>query len=386
MRLERPGAAVRSLELDLPLPVLSARWLRSPFRAPTAPLQKGSSGLAADARSALAFSLDGRRLFVRLEGGAIAVYVVPNSPAAPASAPVILRPQRGGRLLAAAAWGKAFWGVELIGTKLWLYRLGKRGGVGWEREFALPEGLPSFVVSPHVSLVMRDGKAFEGPDRTYQPLAFLFVAPYFWALEAEGGLVAPYPGDAIGLAHGQRGQGAMLSYVGEGRELTLSTWAPIASDGELVAGLGQDASLTPRDVLFGEWGVQCLLAAQALDGAWQLARWDARATPRVQIVASISPPPGARAIGLASWPTPGEPALVTLNRGRRDFQYVAAGAAGLIVELPEAAADATFSSAARAIAYRTEGGRIVVHALGPGQDVLRLEPGSSGAAETETAS
>lgn len=378
VRLERPGAAPRSLELDLPAPSNSARWLRAPFLPPPTPVRKAPSGLRAALDVAPVFSHDGRRLFVRLEGGHIMVLVVPNSSSAPPAPPVTLRPQRGGRLLGASAMGKTIWGVELAGRALWLYRFGKRGGVAWERNFALPEGVDELGGDPLAlsPVVVRDGKPFEGPTRTHRPLAFLFARPHFWALESDGSLAAIYEGEAVGLGEGLRGQGAMVSWFGEACEIKLSTWAPVPCDGQrLHARLASNAlPAAPDEVFFGDWGSQCAVALRAPDGVFRMARWALRAQERFEIADMIAPPPGASVFGLTYWPAPDEPALVLLGPSRRTFEYVGGHVRGPLVEAPGPVRAAAFSPVARALAYRTEEGLLVVRMLGPEQDVLRLEP------------
>ncbi|HEU4407214.1 MAG TPA: hypothetical protein VFS43_18235 [Polyangiaceae bacterium] len=378
VRLERPGAPPRSLELDLPEPARSARWLRSPFLPPPAPLRKEPAATRAALDAPPAFSHDGRRLFVRLEGGEIVAHVVPNSAAAPPAPSITLRPQRGGVLLGAGALGKALWAVELAGRTFWLYRFGKRGGVAWERNYPLAEGAEEPAPDPLAlaPLLLREGKPFEGPTRTHQPLAFLFLPPRLLAFESDGSLGPIYEGDAIGLGQGPRGQGAVVYWVGESGELRLSTWGPVPCDGQrLHSRLAPNAlAVAPDEAFFGEWGSQCALALRAPDGAFRLARWDLRAQERFEIVDLIAPPPGARAVGLAHWPAPGELSLVVLGPDRRAFQYVGASVRGPLAEAPGPVRAAAYSPASRALAYRTEAGLLVVRALGPEQDVLRLEP------------
>ncbi len=392
--LERPGSAPRALELDLPEPAHSARWLRAPFLPPPAPIRKAAEGPRDDVGAPPAFSHDGRRLFVRLEGGDVLAHVVPNSAAAPPSGSVRLRPQRQGRLLAAAAVGRSLWGVELAGRSLWLYRFGKRGGVSWEREFSPAEGdaAPAFGHAPALAtLVLRDGKPFAGPAATREPLAFLFAKPDFWALESEGKLSRPYGGAVAGLGQNQRGEGSLARVSEGGDSLLLSSWSPPVCDLDVVGLLAPAAG--PPDVptvVFGEWGRgPGVLAIEGPEGGWWVVRYtpptaaQLAADPRALMgeagsfferARRIEPPPGARVLGLTHWPSPDEPALVVLGPDRRAFQFAGPGMLAELVEAPGPVTGASLSSVARALAYRTDAGLLVVRSLATGQDVLRLEP------------
>jgi hypothetical protein len=380
VRLESPGAPPRSLEIDLPEPAHAARWLRSPFVPAPAPVRKAPAAARAVHDVPPAFSGDGRRLFVRADGGIIAAFVVPNAAAEPSPPPILLKPQRGGSLLAAAATGKSLWAVEYAGRAFWLYRFGKRGGVATERQFALAEGADEPAPDPLAlaPLLLYHGRPFAGPGRSYNTLAFFFLKPRLWAFEEHVPPSTIYDGDVIGVGQGSRGEGAAVAWVGGRNELTFSTWVPPTRNNHPLLSTHQPTFAAPPDeVFFSERGPAGPIALRGPDGAFRVAYAEVRPPAGFEFglgSPTIAPPPGSRVLGLTHWPTPGDPALVTLGPDARTFCYVGVKGSKDFAVTPGPVAVATFSPVSRKLAYRLESGLLAVRVLGHEQDILRLEP------------
>jgi hypothetical protein len=395
--LDRPGAARRSIELALPEPTVCARWLRAPFAppAPAPPAIAASREPRALPDVAPTFSHDGRRLFVRIEGGGVAAYVVPNSAAARPVAPVHLRPQAGGHLVAAAARGKTLWAVEACGRELRLHRFSKRGGVGWTHTFRPAEVAECpFEPAPPAALFVAGTREGPAPDRPF-------------ASFAAGDLLIELAGDArwhvrardVIATAGWHG-GVLAARIDRERVtegLVLEARRP---NGELVTRSAGGApgwsrqETARRSAHFGAFSARgCGVAAGGeYNGApgpsanvWRLwavplSPWTAPLTSGPPLETAPTPaeldvPAGARVLGVTTFPSHDHLALVTLDPSGRTFDWAHdEHVRGTILTAPAPVVAAAFCPVRRALAYRASDGALVVRLLDLEQDVLRVAP------------
>jgi hypothetical protein len=125
--VQPPGqSAARQAVLDLPPPDMAVRLLRDPFGVSVAPKQTVSAPV--DVNSNIVFALDGRRLYMRGEGGTLVTIRIPNSPrAAPQPPPAVFRPPEGDTILAVGHSLRHTYVVTQCGNTLTVHELTSRG-------------------------------------------------------------------------------------------------------------------------------------------------------------------------------------------------------------------------------------------------------------------
>jgi hypothetical protein len=94
------GLRPRTVTLDLPEQRAAVQLLRDPFGKAVAVRHKTLAHV--DVRSAMVFSTDGRKLYLRTADGGLLIVQIPNSPRATVGKPVVFKPPEG-RVIAVAA-------------------------------------------------------------------------------------------------------------------------------------------------------------------------------------------------------------------------------------------------------------------------------------------
>jgi hypothetical protein len=132
----------RQAMLDLPPVDAAARLLRDPLDLQVAPRHNGPASI--DINSNILFARDGRRLFVRGEGGTLITVRIPNSPRDKVSTqPVVFTPEPSHAILAVGRASKNTYVVAQSGETLTIYRLTKRGAAARRAWQCAPACTPS---------------------------------------------------------------------------------------------------------------------------------------------------------------------------------------------------------------------------------------------------
>jgi hypothetical protein len=95
------GLRPRSVTLDLPEQRAAVQLLRDPFGNAVTARHKALAGV--DVRSAMVFSTDGRRLYLRTADGGLVTIQIPNSPRAQVGKPAVFKPPAGHVIAVAAS-------------------------------------------------------------------------------------------------------------------------------------------------------------------------------------------------------------------------------------------------------------------------------------------
>ena len=134
----KKGTPIRSAILELPHPRIAIQTLRDPFATSFA--AREATRTALDTTSTVAFGTDGRRLYVRGEGGTLITVQIPNSPRAKVGPPAAWKPPRGERIVAVGqGTSKRTVVVTETADAVFMHSLSKRGmTTGRTMRFAVP--------------------------------------------------------------------------------------------------------------------------------------------------------------------------------------------------------------------------------------------------------
>ena len=387
--IQRASSVALSPEVTLELPEREAcvRLLRDPFAArATRTSAPTSAGFVLKGRpiSNLVFSADGRRLYVRVEGGKVAILRVPDSPRAQIGKPRYLEAGVGHWLVAAGAYAKSHVLVSLNATErnAQVELVGHRGGHGSVTDL-YPAGLDQQRVDPPLySLpglgVCLDREKVTGWTNRFvcrDPLGRLFhltPAPYP-IVGPRATALARVQGDLVWVTNGE-------SWAeGAHKPRTIEVWSKgspqvvkqLDGDGDLAAFFGYGGYITHP--------VVGLLALRQHGDRWRIyfqhgyrpaGSWeytDEPAPPEGTVVGVASQ--AYRDVGPALAYRPG---LVVLDHDRRTLRWVSGNERAAFVPSDSPIAQVACATGSSLIAWTTENGELFVAELEGGAVRMRL--------------
>jgi hypothetical protein len=369
VRAELPWRARASeLSLELPDERLTARIMRDPFAPAAGRVTGPGSGQnlaqSIHSASALVFSPDGRRLYVRARDGGLVSLTVQGSLNAPLVRPSVFHPPAGQTIFAVSRYEKRTVALAEDGPTIVAHMLSKRG--------AAASGSYRFVpVEGYVPALM--------PQQARLRPIGVFSADHFGFVDDAGDVVELVAGKikravAAGAITATAIRGRLVWAAMEGG-VPRVTWA--GGTGQYLAALEVSDSVARNQLLaeaaeggellhfhFGRPFTE-LVALSTSPGRWALVG--------KEIEWMTAPPPAEMmVVGVIEHPRDQRNGLLMLDARRKSLISRWRGAEAVLVTTRAEITAVAVSSTAHEIAYLTAAGELGVYSTDRGRQVLSL--------------
>jgi hypothetical protein len=356
----RAGGAYRRREVVLQLPPgrVAVQLLRDPFATSVVP--RSGSSTRIDRTSNILFSVDGRRLYVRGEGGALLSFYIPNSARATTTPVRVFSIPQERRVLAVGQLRqkKKTVVVSRDRDELILEVLSKRDNVAVSRHrYTLPEG---YDPAPNAALV---------------PLGVI-SATHVCFIDSEGNLVELYDGKlSVGDADAASCSKAVwkgLSYVVTRPHppYVMTARAEHSQEIEIVrSGISLDSPSLKFELFFGSGSGVDLIAYRRSSTSWTIVHGGEALKFSLDRACSC--------VGVIERGYPSKAHLVALDETRTKILLVGQNTIETIASATTPITFAAASDANRDIAWFTEDGQLGVYSVATGATTLRMDCGVS---------
>jgi hypothetical protein len=376
------GLRPRTVTLDLPEQRAAVQLLRDPFGHAVAARYKALAGV--DVRSAMVFSADGRRLYLRTADGGLLTVQIPNSPRAQVGQPAVFKPPAGHVIaVGVSPLNKRAVVICRHGDDAAAHLLRRRG-----RRASMTERYGGMAAGTDDGMLRPLG-LLAGPPR---PEGFLkgtqlcFVDADGHCVRISGGRLTTSSGKSVVASRATRDafvyveRSVLRTYSGksvgvERSQLTSVKVMRAGKNGELqltTAAVDLPGSSRDTRYYFGAGGLANLVAYSPAESRCTIIH-------RLQTV-TFDVPPSHTVIGMVDLRTVkhgytvDQPFAVAIDGNRTAIELLCPGECRRLLTTTAPITSAAASDADRVIAFITQSGELGVYSCSVNAMVLRLAP------------
>jgi hypothetical protein len=384
----------RTVTLDVPEQRAAVQLLRDPFGNVVTARHKALAGV--DVRSAMVFSADGRRLYLRTAEGGLLTIQIPNSPRAQVGKPAVFKPPAGHVVaVGVAPLNKRALVICRHADEAVVHLLRRRGRTAGmtERFGGMAAGTDDGLLRPLGLLAGR-----QRPDGTIlKGVHLCFVDANGHCVLINGGRLTTYSGKSVVASRATRDafvyieRSVLRTYSGKSaaasraaRDASVHNERSVLTSVKVMrAGKNGELELTTAAVdlhgssgdtryYFGAGGLANLIAYSPVESRCTIVH-------RLQIV-RFDVPPSHTVIGMVDLRTVehgrtvDKPFAVAIDGNRTAIELLRPGECRRLLTTTAPITSAAASDADRLIAFITESGELGVYSCGVDLMVLRLAP------------